>query len=421
MFQQQKKALNRDTKKRAERKHAKASTHTSSNEGIHMYDNSYSAVPRQALAYTEDIAVPNSPTSQVVQCRKAFLIYSDRTEKIETERYSSEDLWRMIQLPELMEKSKEQLMDAIMEGETLDSVIADKNYQTAKAHLTFLRKGLSSAPDPGERNHWVRNITGGGANTFSSRRNMDASLRTDMKNSEYDSLEWLTGSFYDAAENLSEIAPRMHKLMLYRGIRIPRIEEGTSRDEIERIVSRYSDVIPSSASWDMATPQDFSNAGEGQDGVIFHMIVPTDFPLVMLSYPKKADEGDPRTLDIPGQQEVLVGASEFSSVRLLQIETQGDFRCYHMQVTLSAVPRGKVFDRIDAAREAARPVVAPARPVIRDEIKYTKSVVPNTFGKTADELENNEIYEHKNYPGVKYRYLGQKGIFYVFNRIDETE
>lgn len=420
MFQQQKNEKTQDAEKSVRRKHVDVSAQAGSLNGIHRYSSLYSVVPRQPLAYTENIAVPDFPVSQVVQCRKAFLFYTDRAEEIETDRYSSEDLWRMIQLPGLMEKSKEQLMSAIMEGETLDSVIADENYQTARAHLTFLREGLAPAPDTQEKNHWVRNITGGGPNTFSSKRKPDGHLCTNMSDSEYDSLESLTCSFYDAAENLAEDAPRMHKLTLYRGIRIPQIEEGASKGDIERIVSGYSDVIPSSASWDMATPQRFSKEEKGQDGVIFHMIVPPDFPLVMLSYPREAEEGDPKPLDIPGQQEVLAGASEFSSVRLLKIEEQGNSRCYHMQVTLRAVPRRNVFDQINAAREAARPVPAPSQPVIMDEVKYTQRVVQRVFGNAADQLEINGIYEHNDYPGVKYRYIEHKGFFYVFKRIDEN-
>lgn len=168
-----------------------------------------------------------------------------------------------------------------------------------------------------------------------------------MEDTDYVVLEQLTGSFYDMADKLAQDAPREQDLMLYRGIRIPKVADEAA---IEAIVSRYGDVIPSSASWDRETPLGFSCAEEGQDAVVFYMEVPPDFPLVMLSYPQRERRaGDPAPLCIPGQQEVLVGASTFSDVRLLDTEVRDRYRCYHMKVKLNAVSRADVFETIESA------------------------------------------------------------------------
>ncbi len=297
--------------------------------------------------------------------------------------------------------------------------IMEANYQTARRHLEYMRRGLSAAPDPNEEYHWLRNITGGGRATFSSKRNADGSLRTDMSPEEYDTLERLTGAFYDMTENLAEIAPREQALTLYRGIRIPKVKEGASKEEIEEIMSRYGDVIPSSASWGMETPQHFSNAEEGQDAVVLHMIVPPDFPLVMLSCPEKVRGRDPQSLDLQGQQEVLVGASTFSDVQLL--ETEEGHHCYHVEVKLNAVPRGAVFDTIDAARQERDRKVPPNPPVIRDHLSYTKSVVQNIFGMSVEEMKKGDVYERSDQPGIKYRLTETGSLMFKFDRIKEEK
>ena len=295
------------------------------------------------------------------------------------------------------------------------------HYQTARGHLEYMRRGLSAAPDPNEKYHWLRNITGGGRDTFSSKRNTDGSLRTDMSPAEYDTLERLTCAFYDMTEKLAEIAPREQKLTLYRGIRIPKVAETASKAEIEEIISRYGDVIPSSASWDMETPRKFSVAEEGKDAVILHMIVPPDFPLVMLSYPEQAGVEDPQPLDIPGQQEVLVGASTFSDVRLLETEEREGYSCYHMEVKLNAVARGAVFDTIDAARQERDRKVPPKPPVILDHLSLTKSVVLSIFGISAEQMKEGHVYERSDQQGVKYRFTAGGPLMYKFDRIEEEK
>lgn len=298
-------------------------------------------------------------------------------------------------------------------------LIMEANYQTARRHLEYMRRGLSAAPDPNEEYHWLRNITGGGAATFSSKRNADGSLRTDMRPAEYDTLERLTGAFYDMTENLAEIAPREQALTLYRGIRIPKVKEGASKEEIEEIMSRYGDVIPSSASWGMETPQHFSDAEEGQDAVVLHMIVPPDFPLVMLSCPEKVRGRDPQSLDLHGQQEVLVGASTFSDVQLL--ETEEGHHCYHVEVKLNAVPRGAVFDTIDAARQERDRKVRSEQPEqtsVPERRTYTLSAVQKVFGKKIDEMEAGQKYESLEHLGVWYE-LKKKAFASTFELVKE--
>ncbi len=298
------------------------------------------------------------------------------------------------QLPELVDAAVQH------RGET---------YMIAREHLEFLRGGLAETPDQVEEEfHWLRNITGGGSATFSSKRGADGRLRTDMKLAEYDTLEYLTGCFYDVAGELTDIAPRERELALFRGIRIPKISVGaseTAEADIAAIMSQYGDVIPSSASWDMETPLHFADAEAGQDAVIFHMLVPPDFPLVMLSYPEEIKEGDPIPLCIPGQQEVLVGASTFSDVRLLLTEEREGYRCYHVEVKLNAVPRGAVIDAISDARKERNRRMAQKQPEQTSVPKRracTRDVVERVFGKTIDEMKVGQRYQSIEQPDVWY-------------------
>lgn len=285
--------------------------------------------------------------------------------------------------------------------------IREANYQIARTHLEFLWKGLAETPDQVEEEfHWLRNITGGGSATFSSKRGADGRLRTDMKLAEYDTLEYLTGCFYDVAGELTDIAQREQELTLFRGIRIPKIRVGdseTAEADIAAIMSQYGDVIPSSASWDMETPLHFSDAEAGQDAVVFHMIVPPDFPLVMLSYPEEIREGDPAPLCIPGQQEVLVGASEFSEVRLLGPAEENS--CYHVEVVLKAVPRGAVIDAISDARKERNRRMAQKQPEQTSVPKRracTPDMVERVFGITIDKMKVGQRYQSIEQPDVWY-------------------
>lgn len=302
--------------------------------------------------------------------------------------------------------------------------IMEANYQTARRHLEFLRSGLSDVPEPYEEYHWLRNITGGGSATFSSKRNPDGSLKMDMKPEIYEKLWNLTNSFYDTAKTLAEQVPREQELTLYRGIRIPKVKEGASKEEIEEIMSRYGDVIPSSASWGMETPQHFSDAEEGQDAVVLHMIVPPDFPLVMLSCPEKVRGRDPQSLDLPGQQEVLIGASTFSDVQLL--ETEEGHHCYHVEVKLNAVPREVVIAMIEKAwdlsceeePEESEDSVQSEEPKILERLFCGQPMVVRVFGKQLSEMEVGQKYESLEQPGVWYE-LKKKAFASTFELVKE--
>ncbi len=293
--------------------------------------------------------------------------------------------------------------------------IREMNYLTAREHLTYMRKGLSTAPDPYEPFHWLRKITSGSSATLSSKRSSDGRLQTDMEDETYNNLLRLTSSFYGMAETLADVAPRGQELTLYRAIRIPRIKRDASGAEIEGIMGRYGDVIPSSASWGMETPEHFAIAEEGQDAVIFHMTVPPDFPIVMLSYPEeKRRAADPDPLCIPGQQEVLVGASTFSDVHLLQTEEKEGYRLYHVGVRLNAVPRKDVEGMIETVRSQKYG----KKPVNMDHLSFTETVACRIFNKQFSELEVGEIYERPDCEGERYK-LMEKGFMCIFERISE--
>lgn len=309
--------------------------------------------------------------------------------------------------------------------------IMEANYQIARRHLEFLRSGLSDVPEPYEEYHWLRNITGGGRATFSSKRNADGSLKMDMKPEIYDKLWNLTNSFYDTAKTLAEQVPREQELTLYRGIRIPKVKEGASKEEIEEIMSRYGDVIPSSASWGMEAPRHFSDAEEGQDAVVLHMIVPPDFPLVMLSCPEKVRGRDPQSLDIQGQQEVLVGASTFSEVRLLETAERGGHHCYHVEVKLNAVPREVVIAMIENAweshfkeeeleeeEESEESQSEQEQPEILEQRFLLASKVAGVFGMELDKMEVGQKYESLEHPGVWYE-LKKKAFSSTFELVKE--
>lgn len=306
------------------------------------------------------------------------------------------------------------------------------DYLTAMRHLEYIGQGLSVAPDPFEEYHWLRKITGGGSATLSDKRNVDGSLRTNMSLAEYDALEQLTNAFYDMTENLAEIAPRERELTLYRGIRIPKIEEGVSQAEIEETISRYGDVIPSSASWGMGTPQHFSNAETGRDAAVLHMIVPPDFPLVMLSYPKEKREGDPRSIN-QSQKEVLVGASTFSDVRLLETEQKEGYRCYHVEVKLNAVARETVIGLIKDAQKSCskeheweeseesqseESQSEQEQPEILERRFLVASKVVRVFGMKLDDMEVGQKYESLEHPGVWYE-LKKRAFSSTFELVKE--
>ena len=309
--------------------------------------------------------------------------------------------------------------------------IMEANYQTARKHLEYIGRGLSEVPNPNEEYYWIRNITGGGPATLTGKRNADGSLKTNMSLAEYDVLAQLADAFYEMAENLAEIAPREQELTLYRGIRIPQIEGGASRAKIEETISRYGDVIPSSASWGMETPQHFSDAEKGQDAVVLHMIVPPDFPLVMLSCPEQIRGRDPQSLDIQGQQEVLVGASTFSDVQLLETEEKEGYRCYHVEVKLNAVPRRTVADMIENAWESQfeeeeleeeekseESQSEQEQPEILEQRFLMASKVVSVFGMELDKMEVGQKYESLEHPGVWYE-LKKKAFTSTFELVKE--
>ena len=241
---------------------------------------------------------------------------------------------------------------------TAADLIQELNYRMARKHLETLRSGLSNPPRESDIYNWVDAHIMGGWDTFSGKRNVDGSLKKDMEDKVYYWLIRRTLSFYRTAMELPYGVQRERELTLYRGIRIPKVEEGASDEEIETIISRYGDVIPSSASWDMETPLEFSRPYEkGQDAVILHMIVPPEFPLVMISYPKAARKRDSRPLS-HRQQEVIVGASTFSDVHLLEKEEMERYRRYHVEVRLNEVEYNDVISAIQAARSQKNSISA---------------------------------------------------------------
>lgn len=237
-------------------------------------------------------------------------------------------------------------------------------------------------------------------------------------------MDRLTCAFYDMAENLAAYAPRERELTLYRGIRITKVGSTASREKIEETISRYGDVIPSSATWDIGETQMFTDAQSERDAAVLHMIVPPDFPLVMLSYPKERREGDPRSIN-QSQQEVLVGASTFSEVHLLRTEQKKGYRCYHVEVKLNAVPRGAVFDAIEAAYQersrkvqSEQPQSEQEQPEILERRFLVASKVVRVFGMELDEMEVGQKYESLEHQGVWYE-LKKKAFSSTFELVKE--
>jgi len=172
----------------------------------------------------------------------------------------------------------------------------------------------------------------------------------------YDATAKISAGFHETATQLNKAVPRKDYLTLYRGFTIPASKEKDASDKLAERVAGFSDVLPSSASWQREQSIKMSKPGDNESAVLVYMSIPPDHPIVIMSYPdneQPKDEG-PKALDI-GQAEVLVAASTYTDVNVFRVEDlpQGKLR-YHVSVTL--VPRDpkEVMQGIETARKIAQ-------------------------------------------------------------------
>lgn len=176
----------------------------------------------------------------------------------------------MLKDSSLPAKTKLEIMQAIDSGEVLDG--NPEAYDCAKGHLQFFAENL---PLFGQENlhTWIRRITGGGSGTLTNKRDSNA-IKTDMTDEEYEAAGQVSEGFYDTAAQLNREKPRTKPLTLYRGIVIPAMNSQGAAGGSTQLIAGYSDVLPSSASWQRTESIKMSEAGEGQSAVLMYMTVP---------------------------------------------------------------------------------------------------------------------------------------------------
>lgn len=244
-------------------------------------------------------------------------------------------------------------------------------YEYATAHLAFLREHL---PQFGEDNEfsWIRRITGGGSGTLTGKRDANG-IKTDMSEEEYAATAEISAGFYQTAAILNKSAPREEFLTLYRGFTIPASDKQDVADELAKKIAGFSDVLPSSASWQREQAIGMSAPGDSESAVLVYMIIPPDHPIVIMSYPDNEQPKDarPKALDLQ-QAEVLVAASTYEDVDVFRTENlPGAKLRYHVSVALRPRDPKEVMAGIQQAREAAaktRKPKAKSRDVEKDEL-----------------------------------------------------
>lgn len=365
--------------------------------------------------------------SPVMQLRRVALTYLnssggiDAGMSIETNNVPWKKLEDMLFNESLSSQSKLELMRAIDAGEVQGGYPGA--LESATGHLGFMRANLPA--EFGDENEftWIRRITGGGPRSLTGKRERGA-IKTDMSEEEYVATEEITRGFYGTADRLNVAVPREHFLTLYRGFTIPALKQQSATGSLVENIEGYSDVLPSSSSWQREQAIEMSKPGEGESAVLMYMAIPQDHPIVIMSYPDNENTSGtrPKPLDI-GQAEVLIGASSNQNVEIFKTEQLPNGRIrYHVSTTLLALGADTVMAGIKRARDQA----AATRPLPPQTLDLESEMLVGRFGadesarivsESATESEVSRIY--RDVDGKSWKLIsGDPHFGYTFSSVE---
>lgn len=332
--------------------------------------------------------------NSVLQCRRILHVGDGYVAGIDTENLTMDELEGWLASGQLSPSNQLEVMRAIDAGEVKGGYPGA--YEYAEKHLGFISEAL---PTFGKENEfsWLRRITGGGSGSLTGKRDAKG-IKTDMSDQEYEATRELTKGFYTTAATLNERVPREEFLTLFRGFTIPVIEGEHANEELEEKISNFSDVLPSSSSWQREKAIEMSNPGEGESSVLVYMSISPELPVVMMSYPSNmSPEGKPKPIDI-GQAEVLVAASNYEGVNVFRIERLKNGRLrYHVEVTLVARDPEAILEGVEIARAEAASNRAPKGESKTIETSELDAFFGKDVGKVlAEKPVLNSIYTDVN-------------------------